>query len=175
MATQDPTTNYAWDLPDVGGDTGVWGTALNTIIGDDATGIDTVLKAVSVVANAALPKAGGTMTGNLELLTESYTKSAEGSVSGALTLDCAAGNFFTLTLSGNVTSVAFSNLPATAFFAGIIEVTGASTYGVTWGAAFQWPGGAAPTQTQAGVDVYYFYTYDQGTTVNIVRCMEDLS
>jgi hypothetical protein len=175
MATQDPTTNYNWDLPTVGGDAGSWGTALNSIIGDDSTGIDTVVKAISVVANAALPVAGGTMTGNLKVLTESYTKEAKGSVSGAITLDCANGNFFTLTLSGNVTSVTLDNLPATAFFAGIIEVTGASTYGVTWGAAFNWPGGAAPTQTQAGVDVYYFYTHDQGTTINIVRCMEDLS
>ena len=43
MATQDPTTNYGWDLPTVGGDTGAWGTKLNSIIGDDATGIDAVI------------------------------------------------------------------------------------------------------------------------------------
>jgi hypothetical protein len=175
MATQDPTTNYNWNLPTVGGDAGSWGTALNSIIGDDATGIDTVVKAVSDVANAALAKAGGTMTGELKMLTEAFTVSVEGSQSGAVTLDCDNGNMFTMTLSGNVTSVALSNLPASGtFFGGVIEITGASTYSVTWGAAWKWPSGTAPTQTQAGVDVYYFYTTDGGTTIYAVRCMEDM-
>lgn len=63
MPTQDPTTNYGWNLPNVGGDVGAWGGLLNSILGDDATGIDPIVKGVSNVANAALPKAGGTMTG----------------------------------------------------------------------------------------------------------------
>src|SRR5690606_27975677 len=65
MATQNPTSNYNWTLPTVGGSADAWGTILNAIIGDDATGIDAVVKAVSDVANAALPKAGGTVTGTV--------------------------------------------------------------------------------------------------------------
>jgi len=38
----DPTTNYGWDVPAVGGDTGAWGTILNLVF--DA--IDTDLKTV---------------------------------------------------------------------------------------------------------------------------------
>lgn len=53
MAVQDPTTNYGWNLPNDGGDSGNWGSMLRTILGDDSTGIDAKLKAVSDVADAA--------------------------------------------------------------------------------------------------------------------------
>lgn len=66
MAIQNPTTNYSWTLPTVGASVGTWGTLLNTIFGDDGAGsLDSIIKAVSDVADAALPKAGGTMTGAL--------------------------------------------------------------------------------------------------------------
>lgn len=58
MAT---TTNYGWTKPTVGGNSNTWGDEINT----DLDGIDSTVKAVSDVANAALPKAGGTMTGAL--------------------------------------------------------------------------------------------------------------
>lgn len=78
MATQDPTVNYAWNLPLVGGDVGAWGAMLNAILGDDATGVDAIVKGVSNVANAALPKAGGTMTGNLLATDNLYDIGASG-------------------------------------------------------------------------------------------------
>jgi len=53
------TTNYAWTLIEVGANADQWGSLLNT----NTTDIDADLFAVSTVANAALPKAGGTMTG----------------------------------------------------------------------------------------------------------------
>lgn len=53
------TTNYGWTKPTVGADTNTWGGLLNA----DLDGIDSTVFAVSGVANAALPKAGGTMTG----------------------------------------------------------------------------------------------------------------
>jgi len=58
MAVQNPTSNYNWTLPTPGASVGVWGQMLNEILGDDATGIDAVLASM-------LPKAGGTITGNL--------------------------------------------------------------------------------------------------------------
>src|SRR5579871_4851604 len=58
-----PTTNYSWTKPTIGGDANTWGSELNT----DLDGIDSTVFGVSGVANAALPKAGGTMTGAVTL------------------------------------------------------------------------------------------------------------
>jgi hypothetical protein len=56
MAT---TTNYGLTKPTVGASENTWGDSLNT----DMDLIDTQMKASADVAAAALPKAGGTMTG----------------------------------------------------------------------------------------------------------------
>lgn len=57
------TPNYNLAQPEVGGEIDTWGGLLNT----DLLTIDTTMKAISDVANGALPKAGGTMTGDLLL------------------------------------------------------------------------------------------------------------
>lgn len=55
------TPNYNLAQPEVGGEIDTWGGLLNA----DLLTLDTTIKAVSDVANAALPKAGGTMLGAL--------------------------------------------------------------------------------------------------------------
>ena len=57
------TTNYNLVKPELDGSDDTWGEKLN----DDLDTIDSTIKGVSNVANAALPKAGGTLTGNLSL------------------------------------------------------------------------------------------------------------
>ena len=59
------TTNYGLTKPEVGASEDTWGTKVNT----DMDLIDTQMKASADVAAAALPKSGGTMTGNITGLT----------------------------------------------------------------------------------------------------------
>jgi len=163
MATKDPTTNYSWNLPAVGGSAGAWGTALNAIIGDDSTGIDAVVKAISDVANAALARAGGTMTGEITGHTQTWDHNVGGSVSGAtnVSLDTANSHSFTITAA---TTFSFTDVPSTgkAVFL-TIELTNGGT-SVTWPAEVQWAGGSAPSLTGSGTDILTFFTRDGGTT-----------
>lgn len=57
MAVSDPTSNYGWLLPDVGGDIGAWGGILNAVIGADADeavkGIDEVIHDLQLALDAA--------------------------------------------------------------------------------------------------------------------------
>lgn len=167
------TANFGWTKPTVGGDAGAWGTILNTLFDN----VDTDVNAIKTTADAALPKAGGVpMTGNLDILTESYTPVNQGSVSGAVALDASAGNFFYMTTTDAITSLTFSNEPASGdFYCAMVQITAGGAHAVSWGETINWPGGSAPAQTANGTDVYVVYTYDGGTTWYGARCFEDLS
>lgn len=156
MAT---TTNYGYTKPTVGGDAGTWGTALNS----DLVKIDSDLYAVEGVADAALPLAGGTMTGNVDVFSSTAGLTALGSVSGATALDLALGNVFTLTIGG-ATTLSISNCPSGTFAVPLLlQITNPST-NITWPASFDWAGGVAPTMTTTGVDVIGAISFDSGTT-----------
>ena len=113
------TTNYGWTKPTVGSSTDAWGGYLNT----DLDGIDSTVFTVSGVANAAqttanaaLPKAGGTLTGALTpsqpagiVGTTTNNNAAAGSV-GEFINSAVPNNTVTLT-SGtptNVTSISLT-------------------------------------------------------------------
>lgn len=73
------------------------------------------------------------------------------------------GNYFAETLSGS-TTYTFSNAGAVQSFQ--MEITGASTYTITWPASVEWPfEGMAPDAPAAGeTDIYTFVTDDGGTS-----------
>lgn len=175
MATQDPTTNYAWDLPNDQGDDGAWGARLRSILGDDATGIDAILQSVSDVADAALPVAGGVMTGEIDVLTERFLGVDLGNMTGAVALGLDAGNCFFGTATGTIT-LTFSNVPATGDFVFVtLEITNGGSQTINWPASVTWPGGSPPALTTAGVDAVTLYTRDGGTTWRAAVALLDLS
>ena len=144
-------------------------TTNSTFDGVDIAVRDAILTSTTTTAGAALPKAGGTMTGDLnfsdnvlqrpELKDYSETKVAM----GANDVDLALGNVFTKTISGAQT-LTFSNPPATGkggAFTLILTNGGSAT--ITWRTSVDWPAATAPTLTAAGVDVLTFTTIDAGT------------
>lgn len=130
--------------------------------------------AAQTLANAALPKSGGTMTGALVMGDQELSRPrlkdvaevrvAKGSISGAQSLDCEAANVFTATITGETTWT-FSNPPATGY-AGCITLilTNGGSATQNWPNSVDWPSATAPTLTAAGVDILTFMTLDGGTT-----------
>lgn len=83
---------------------------------------------------------------------------------GALNIDCAAGDYFTKTVTGNSTFTV-SNVPASGTVASfILNLTNGGAYTMTWWSGMKWAAGTAPTLTASGRDVLGFFTYDGGTT-----------
>lgn len=110
------TTNYSWILPEIGSDTDAWGAHLNYNFGDVTNGLDTVVKNISNVANAALPKAGGTVTGAVTFSggSATLTMGAPIILSGNPTSSNHASNKAYVDAGDNTNATAAANAQATA-------------------------------------------------------------
>lgn len=90
------------------------------------------------------------------------------SSSGVVNIDCSIGDYFTLSLSEDITSITFSNLPGAGkgatLMLRITQDTTART--VAWPASFRWAAGiAGSVSTGSGaVDMLAITTFDNGTT-----------
>lgn len=149
-------------MPTVQGSTGTWGTELNTLFDDH---IETKVKAVEDKADAAMPKAGGEFTGQIDVMSERLNVINHGSVSGTVTINLSLAHYHSLTRGGN-TTIAFSNWPATAhaFFV-FLEITNGGAGTFTWPGGILWDGGVAPTLLVTGVDGVVLFSRDNGTTI----------
>jgi len=100
------------------------------------------------------------------------------STGGAATLNCQDGNVFSHTLTEDVTYT-FSNAPASGrSFGFVLKVVQDSTARtITWPASVDWAGATAPTlSTGSGeVDVFVFFTVDNGTTWYGFTAGQDMS
>jgi len=122
-----------------------------------------------VTADAALPKAGGTMSGLVNMADQILQRTVlkdygETKVAmAAHAVDLSLGNVQTYTLSGSQT-VTFTNPPASGTagsFTMIVTNGGSAT--LTWPTSVDWPAATAPTLTASGVDILFFTTCDGGT------------
>lgn len=174
----DPTTNYSWDLPDVSGDAGSWGTLLNTILND----IDDKLYTADGIADAALPVAGGTMTGNVKLLTVTETIASVTGTAGTKTIDLSAADYYYVSsvMGTNTVTFDFTNGPATGTGKyWVVELNDAdgATLAFKWGGSartIKWQDGSPPTFS-SGKDVVVFFTRDGGTTIYAVLAISNPS
>ena len=79
----------------------------------------------------------------------------------ALDIDCAAGNYFTKTISANSTFT-FSNPPSGKAYAFTLELTHNSGT-ITWPTSVRWPGDNAPMLTTGKTHLFTFITDDGGS------------
>jgi len=86
---------------------------------------------------------------------------------GAVAVDCAIANVFSLFLNAAVTSLTFSNVPtAPKTYGFTLAVTADGTArSLTWPASVKWAGGTAPTLTSTNgkIDIFVLSTWDGGT------------
>jgi hypothetical protein len=151
------TANFGWTYPAEGGTD--WDTTLNTLFID----ADSDLNTVKTTADAALAKAGGAMTGRVDLFSATSKLTALGSISGANNVNLALSDVFTATITA-ATTFTFTNTPSGTWMTGfVIILTNAGT-SVTWPASVDWPGAVSPTLDASGVDILGFLTVDSGTT-----------
>lgn len=108
-----------------------------------------------------------------ELKDISATKTSPTISSGVIDFNMENGNVFDVTLTENITSITFTNWPATGNYGWCKvrfkqDATGSRTV-TGWPAAVDWIGGAAPTITttaSTGKDWLEFTTMDAGTEID---------
>jgi len=107
-------------------------------------------------------------SGRIDLLSGWSEKRNAPSFSATPTIDCSVGNAYVVTMTANITSISFSNVPAAgSVFTLTMFLTQDATGGrtVTWPASVKWQGGATPTLTATGskMDIIQLVTHDGGT------------
>lgn len=117
----------------------------------------------AIISGNAIVSGSATVSG--EFIAESVNETY-GALSGtAVTINCEAGNFFSLTTSGS-TTFTFSNPPASGTAYGFtLKITAGGAHTIAYPASVDWAGGTAPTAPASGeTDLLVFTTHDGGTT-----------
>lgn len=126
-----------------------------------ATSVTTLAASVSATA----PVVTGVVVTGTEYV---ETKAAVSISSGALALNCAAANIFTVALNQNITSISFSNIPTSgyAYSMSLFFTADGTQRTISWPASVRFPYGVAPTMTATNskVDTIVLTTYTGGTT-----------
>lgn len=132
-----------------------------TNIETNITSIESTATTSLAVANNALPKSGGTLTG---AVAESWTWVQH------LNLDLTTDNNFSNVVSDNITFTATART-GNSFQLGTLILTNGGSHTVTWPSAFKWADGAPPSLMASGIDVITFFTIDGGTTYYAAQVM----
>ena len=140
--------------------------AVSAVTATELAYLDITTLGTSAASKAVTSDANGVTT-FADGVNEGYT--AVTVSSNAATLNFRDGNVFQLTLSGgNLTTFTWSNPPSsgTAYGFTLKVIQDSTARSITWPAAVDWPGAAAPTLSSGSgdVDVFVFFTHDGGTT-----------
>ena len=118
-------------------------------------------------ADAAFPKAGGTLTG---AVVEKLNPLSGTSVS----LDLKAANNFTHKVTSTTAFTVTANT-GNSFQLGTLVLTNGGLHSVRWPSSFKWADGAPPSLMASGIDVITFFTIDGGTTYYAAQAMTGIA
>jgi len=179
------TPNFQIEIPDVGADFDTWGGILNNALGtggseeaDPPNTFDQVMQdnadaaaAAQASADAALPKAGGAMSGRLDGLTSSVQLIDLGITGGTnvVNMDLALANFFlSQPASGSGPTYTFINAPTVTNGVTIafISIVAGGLATIAWDPLIRFPNGVNPVLTPiaGATDLVGFYSPDDGAT-----------
>ena len=190
LLATDPTADRTITLPDSTGTVALTSTVLpltggamtgaittnSTFDGVDIATRDAILTSTTTTANAALPKAGGTLSGTIvaadQIISAPVMKDyaetvyAGGNSGTSQTLALTNGNVQTWTMNGNCTFTmpSGSTLQAGSSFTLILTQDGTGSRTGTF-TGVKWAGGTAPTLTTTatyGIDILTFTTFNGG-------------
>ena len=158
--------------------TGTW---QGTAVADSYVSSASTWNGAVTTANAALPKAGGTLSGAVifadELATRPQMKdyaetvNAIGTITSATNADLEDGNVQSVTFTANTFNFGITNALTSHSNSVTLIITNGGLATVSWksgahgggGNAVQWAGGTAPTLTSSGTDILTFTTFNGGT------------
>lgn len=103
--------------------------------------------------------AGGIHTGVID--DQGSIRSGIVDVAAGTNVDCAAGNYFIKTVSGN-TTFTVSNVPSSRSYGFTLRVTHTSGT-ITWFSGVEWPNGTTPVLTTGKTHLFFFVTDSGGT------------
>ena len=111
---------------------------------------------IATADSTKLPLSGGVMTGAITSIRETRVAVDSNSI------NLAAGNVFTKTISANVPLVVANIASSGTTNSFILELTNGGAYIVTWWSGVKWTGGIAPILSVVGTDILGFYSHDGG-------------
>lgn len=154
-------------------DVGAAATARSNIGANSAANLDTgELPDARLSSNIAMTNVAETFTDNVTVQGNTVAEGQAYSELHALTdaatiaVDCDNGNVFSVTLGGNRTLGAPSNLKAGATYAFIITQDGTGSRTLSYNSVYKFPGGTAPTLTTAASSVDIIGCISDGTDVH---------
>lgn len=82
----------------------------------------------------------------------------------AAEIDLSQGNYFTKTVSADITFTVANVASSGTVSAFVLELTNGGAYTITWFSGVTWAAATPPTLTASGVDALAFFSHDGGTT-----------
>ncbi|MBS7703324.1 hypothetical protein [Chelatococcus asaccharovorans] len=141
----------------------------------DMTNINGLADALAAKAAAAavLALSGGTLTGLLNVKTQSVATVDLNNITGSVALNLSNANHFRGTVTGNTTFTITGAPVSGVAFPIILELTNPGSKTLTFPSGAKWPGGTQPAFTVSGVDIIVGISRDAGATIRWALSQKD--